>query len=151
MLIADHEFEMVGEIDKWRFVAFIMLELLNKKPIPLDEDYLARKGFDFKKHKLSRTLDSLKDFIELSDVKETTPPMEEIEKTTKPATLSDEEFIASLKTNKAYSHVNIDIELGKMDSWLLLNPNRKKTRRFILNWINKVEKPLDKERKVRYD
>jgi hypothetical protein len=56
MINADHEFEMLCEIDKWRFMAFIMLELQLKKPIPLDEKYLERKGFDFKKRNLMLTL-----------------------------------------------------------------------------------------------
>ena len=47
MLNADPEFEMMCEIDKWRYVAFIMLEIQSKNPIPNDEAYLKRKGFDF--------------------------------------------------------------------------------------------------------
>ena len=53
-----------------------------------------------------------------------------------------EDFIQSLKTNTAYSHINIDQELGKMDAWLLARPGRKKTRRFIVAWLNRIEKPL---------
>jgi len=53
-----------------------------------------------------------------------------------------EDFIQSLKTNTAYSHINIDQELGKMDAWLLAHPGRQKTKRFIVNWLNKIDKPL---------
>lgn len=53
-----------------------------------------------------------------------------------------EDFISSLKTDPAYKHVNIDNELLKMDTWLRKNPERKKTERFVLNWINKIEAPL---------
>lgn len=58
--------------------------------------------------------------------------------------LTDDEFIAGLKTNPAYTHINFTAELGKMDAWLSLpkNKHRKKTRSFILNWINKIEQPL---------
>jgi len=55
---------------------------------------------------------------------------------------SDEEFIISLKNNSAYKHIDIISELGKMDAWLSARPGRQKTRRFIVNWLNKIEKPL---------
>lgn len=58
--------------------------------------------------------------------------------------LSDEEFISSLKNNSAYSHLNVDEELARMDAWLLVNPSRQKTRRFIVNWLNRKDKPLGK-------
>jgi len=58
--------------------------------------------------------------------------------------LSPIDFIESVKVNPAYSHVDFDIELAKMDAWLLLpsNKGRKKTARFILNWINKIDRPV---------
>lgn len=69
MLNADPEFEMLGEIDKWRFLAFVMLEMQVKKPIPLDEEYLSRKGFDFTIRTLKETVFSMKESIEiLSDL-----------------------------------------------------------------------------------
>jgi len=54
------------------------------------------------------------------------------------------DFLTSLKRNPAYQHIDIDNELAKMDAWLLLPRNqwRKKTPRFILNWLNRIEKPL---------
>lgn len=51
-------------------------------------------------------------------------------------------FINILKTNFAYKHIDINKELGKMDAWLLANPGRQKTRRFIVNWLNKIDKPM---------
>lgn len=65
MVNADPEFEMLCEIDKWRFVAFIMLELQYQKPIPLDEKYLKRKGFDFRKRSISLTIQMLHNSIEV--------------------------------------------------------------------------------------
>jgi hypothetical protein len=56
--------------------------------------------------------------------------------------ISDLDFIESLKTNPAYKHVDFEVELGKVDAWLLNHPNRKKTRSFVLRWLNKVEKPM---------
>lgn len=52
------------------------------------------------------------------------------------------DFLESLKSNSIYSHIDIDTELGKMDVWLSLHPGRQKTKRFIVNWLNKIEKPL---------
>lgn len=54
------------------------------------------------------------------------------------------DFMTSLKENPAYSHIDIENELSKMDAWLLMprNKGRKKTSRFILNWLNKIEKPM---------
>ncbi len=65
MLDGDPEFEMIDEIDKWRFLAFVMLELKSKKPVPLDENYLSRKGFNLKKRPISKTLQMLHNFIEV--------------------------------------------------------------------------------------
>lgn len=60
----------------------------------------------------------------------------------KPLHLSDQDFILSLKTNPAYKHLDIDRELGKMDAWLSAHPGRQKTRRFIVGWLNKADKPI---------
>lgn len=65
MLNADPEFELLCEIDKWRFLAFIMLEMQVKKPIPLDEAYLRRKGFDFKARSLKSSITSMINSIEI--------------------------------------------------------------------------------------
>lgn len=56
--------------------------------------------------------------------------------------MTDDEFLEFLRSNPAYSHIDIDFELGKMDSWLLANPGRQKTRSFIVHWLNKIQKPL---------
>lgn len=56
--------------------------------------------------------------------------------------LSDEEFISNIKENIAYKHIDIEFELNRMDLWLMGHPNRKKTRRFIVNWLSRIEKPL---------
>lgn len=65
MINADPEFEMLGEIDRWRFLAFVMLELQIKQPIPLDEAYLTRKGFDLKTRPISLTLQMLHNSLEV--------------------------------------------------------------------------------------
>ena len=56
-------------------------------------------------------------------------------------TLTDEEFVQSLKSNPAYTGIDIDRELGRLDAWLLTPRGRgkRKTRRRIFNWLNNVE------------
>lgn len=55
---------------------------------------------------------------------------------------TDEEFMAVLKANPAYSHVDWTQEMGRIDAWLSANPSRKKTRKFVVNWLNRIEKPM---------
>lgn len=61
------------------------------------------------------------------------------------AHLTDEAFISTLKDNLAYKHIGVESELAKMDAWLLAHRGRKKTRRFVVNWLNKIDKPMDQE------
>ena len=58
--------------------------------------------------------------------------------------ISDEEFLMALLRNPAYQGIDIARELGKMDAWLLAHPGRQKTRKFILNWLNKIDVPMAK-------
>lgn len=53
---------------------------------------------------------------------------------------TDDEFFAGIKKN--YDYVDLQTELKKMDGWLLSHPGRTKTRRFIINWLNKIDKPI---------
>jgi ABC-type transport system involved in cytochrome c biogenesis permease component len=57
----------------------------------------------------------------------------------------NDEFFLELKKNPAYAHIDMERENGKMDAWLALpaNRNRIKTRKFVLNWLNKIESPLN--------
>lgn len=60
----------------------------------------------------------------------------------RPSHLTDEDFIKNLQANPAYKHINIPMELGKMDAWLSVKPGKKKTRRFIVNWLNRIDPGL---------
>jgi hypothetical protein len=42
-----------------------MLQLQSRKPVPIDPEYLSRKGFDFKKRDMSLTLQMLHNFVTL--------------------------------------------------------------------------------------
>ena len=63
-------------------------------------------------------------------------------KKVKATKLCDIEFVTQLKLNKAFSHIDIERELSKMDAWLMARPDRKKTRKFVVNWLNKQERPF---------
>jgi hypothetical protein len=144
MLNADPDFEMLCEIDKWRFIALIMLELQIKKPVPLDKEYLQRKGFNLKTRPIHLTLQMLHTLIEVRNETVTQSRVDksrvEESRVEKSVSVSDESFIKDLK--EKYDYVDVDNELNKMDIWLSLRQGRQKTRRFIVNWLNKIDKPL---------
>lgn len=56
----------------------------------------------------------------------------------------DSDWLTGLGQNPAYRHINLTVEIGKMEAWLALpkNQHRKKTRSFVLNWLNKIEAPM---------
>ena len=61
----------------------------------------------------------------------------------KPMTKTFDDYVSEWKT--LYYWVDIEKELAKMDGWLRLHPERKKTPRFCVNWLNKNcgEKPFE--------
>jgi len=54
--------------------------------------------------------------------------------------LTDEEWLKEIRQH--YPGINVDAELRKMDAWISTRPNKQKTRRFIVNWLNRVEAPV---------
>jgi hypothetical protein len=70
----------------------------------------------------------------------TTSSNEEVGADRKKTYLLDEEFWAEMRRH--YPNVDVDAESRKMDAWLLARPGRKKTRQFVINWLNKVEPAL---------
>lgn len=59
----------------------------------------------------------------------------------KPATTSDEDFIASLEANEAYRGLDIRKEFVRMKTWCSVN-NKQPTRRRFINWINRADRPM---------
>jgi len=55
-----------------------------------------------------------------------------------------EAFVETLKNNPAYKGIEIDRELHRMDAWLATpaNRKRKKTQRFVVNWLNRIDVAL---------
>jgi len=52
----------------------------------------------------------------------------------------DEAWIADLKRH--YPTIDVDDELRKMDAWIALHPGRRKTRKFIVGWLNRCQTEL---------
>lgn len=65
MVQGDPDCEMIeDEIDWARLIKFILLELQAKKPLPLKDEYLKKKGFNLKKRPIHLTLQMLHNFID---------------------------------------------------------------------------------------
>ena len=102
MINGDPEFEMLCEIDKWRLIAFIMLELQIKNPVPLNPDYLRRKGFDLKKRPISLTLQMLHTFVKC-----VTKPLHRVEKSRVDKSRIEESRIEEIRVEKKEVPVKI--------------------------------------------
>lgn len=61
--------------------------------------------------------------------------------------LTDEAFLAALRTNPAYRGIDLDREVGKLSAWLLTPKGRGKhlTQTRLLNWLNKIDQPMRQE------
>jgi hypothetical protein len=56
--------------------------------------------------------------------------------------MTDEEWMSSLKSSPEYSGINIDSEFRRASEWVSKKPDRKMSRRFFENWLDRCEKPL---------
>lgn len=70
MIIGNEDTEILDEVAWSRLVKIIVLQTCRQKPIPFDENYLRKRGFDFGLQSLQQTIDSLSHFIEIIDVTE---------------------------------------------------------------------------------
>lgn len=57
------------------------------------------------------------------------------------AALPDDAWISSLKSDSAYVGIAVEAEIGKCRRWCETN-RKKPSRRRIINWLNRVEKPV---------
>lgn len=67
-------------------------------------------------------------------------PSKKVAPKAQPTPVSDEEWFEGLKGK--YPHVDVEKESRDMDTWLELRPRRRKTRQFVVNWLNRCEKPI---------
>lgn len=56
--------------------------------------------------------------------------------------ISDDEFIESLRKDPENEGLDIDAELEKASAWVAKQPGRTFSRRFITNWMKRVDRPL---------
>ena len=54
----------------------------------------------------------------------------------------EEITLDSLKANPMYDHINVQSEYDKAKQWTFQH-GRKLTPRFFVNWLNRIEKPLE--------
>jgi hypothetical protein len=60
----------------------------------------------------------------------------------RPPSITDAQWLGLLKADATYAGIDIDREYGKMLRWCEVN-NRKPTRRRFMNWLNRVERPMN--------
>lgn len=55
------------------------------------------------------------------------------------------DFISRLRSDPFYSHIDFDYQIGLMQRWLARpeNKGRRMTERFVLNWIAKIDRPVE--------
>jgi hypothetical protein len=56
-----------SEVDKWRFVAMICLQLMAKRPLPDVPEYWRKQGFDLKARPMAATLKALAQFVTIME------------------------------------------------------------------------------------
>lgn len=164
----DPAFELIeSEVDKWRFVAMICLQLQAQAPLPDVERYWISKGFDTKMRPMSLTLQVLHNFVEVVTqesilctldkeknkretplqscvTEKTVPPPKEEKKAYgefKRVLLTDEEYG---KLEKRLGEAELRYWIGKLDRYKDLNEKRflkyKSHYSVICNWSDDKKK-----------
>jgi hypothetical protein len=134
MVQGDPEFEMIeSEIDKWRFITLICLELEAKKPLPLDKEYFKRKGWDIKKRSMSLTLKMLQNFIvvvtedsNLRNVDKDKDKEEEKEKDKEEEKKRNLSSINLSEFKEKFPHIDVDYEFEKFSDYVANHPRKYK-------------------------
>jgi len=146
-IFIDEDYQSLSEIDRHRLIGLIVFETYNQKPVALTPVNVALMGWDTKKQPIPLTLKMLHKFIEdrsenvtQSRVEKSRVEKSRVEGASVTPHPSDEDFIKDLE--RTYDYANVPLEIKKMEQWLSLRPGRKLTRRFIVNWLNKIDKPL---------
>lgn len=158
-LLDDPRFLSLSEVQQGRYIKLLLVASKQSNRIVNDPQYLARMlriqgraditplimaGFLIasSSNTASNALAVCAKSTPQSSLPSETDNSETESKPDRPRKQTDEEWLTDLKTNQAYSHIDLAAELGKMDAWLSTRPSRHKTRRFIVNWLNKIERPI---------
>lgn len=67
--------------------------------------------------------------------------------------LEHRDFIAELKADSFYAHVDFDMEIERMRRWLARpeNKGRQFTERFMIRWLDKIDRPIEIEERTPAD
>ncbi|MGL5937064.1 MAG: hypothetical protein ACRCZI_15745 [Cetobacterium sp.] len=110
-----------------------------------EKSVLAKKSADARWHaNAMRTHMPTQCSSDVRSQKSDSDKKEEKSKPVRATVMVDSDWLTELGKNPAYRHINLPVEMGKMDAWFGLpkNQHRKKTRSFVLNWLNKIEPPM---------
>ena len=54
---------------------------------------------------------------------------------------TDDDLLEEIRNNPAYQGIDLEVEIGKMQAWCKVN-NRLPTARRLINWLNRIDRPL---------
>lgn len=155
-LLDNYEFSQLPDQTKGHLLMILLLASRLDNKLPWDEEWISLRVHAKSKIKLDllREFGFIEEFQMLRLPEQVAPVTgaqpegnQNIEKNntsrlSRLRRLSESEWLAKLVSNPAYTHIAIDRELAKMDAWLSTQPGRTKSRRFIINWLNKIEPPV---------
>ena len=160
IISGDPDFEMLCELDQWRYMKFVILELQAKKPVPLDKDYLARKGFDNVMRSIQLSLQMLQNFLEVCNVEENREEEKREERESKPAHKFGKptlEEVKSLFQEKGFpAEAEKFFDYYEANGWRVGKNPMKNWRAAVANWLrhaqvygtqNGVQKPAGRDYK----
>jgi len=151
MAEGDPDTEGLCEIDFSRLVKMILLELRAKKPLPVDNFFWVRKGFDLKKRSMSLTLQMLHNFVDVvPDNSKEASPREEKRREEKrredgvPPTLTQIIDYCKERCNKVDPQRFLDFYTAR--GWMLNKVRMKDWRAAVRTWEkNEYSKKIDSE------
>ena len=163
-LLDDPDFLELPDASKWHYVGLLLLASRHGNDIKPDEKYIANRLGLTEKLDLSKRY--LRDHVIASNASkmlltnskfggseerrdrgetETETEVEAVQvlrKPSPPRSSSDDEWLAWLQTNPAYTGLNIERERHKCLNWCQENHCIFSRRRFI-NWLNKADRPIN--------
>ena len=156
MLNSNYEFELIDDVDKWRLIALIMLEIQMQKPIPYDEKWLQKK-ITTHKRPISLTIKMLHNFLDFVTLDEKTPyPRVEKSRVEKsrdrafsPPPLKEIQEYINGSGYKIDSEKFIDFYESK--GWMVGKNKMKDWKAAIRNWFRSQKEPFVKKATPRKD
>ncbi len=150
MLNSNYEFELIDDVDKWRLIALIMLEIQMQKPIPYDEKWLQKKITTHKRPiaLTIKVLHNFLDFVTLDD-KNLYPRVDKSrvdknrDRTFTPPTIKEIQEYCDSTTYKIDPDKFIDFYTSK--GWMVGKNKMKDWKAAVRNWFRSQSKPFVKK------